>query len=125
MARKDSDTESLDLKRAAELLEKDWQAVVAEASAKPNFNYIADAILGKAIQASVNHRQVTYRFCLPVQLLGRLTNPTLDSLRLQRKKGDPVESGLYPDQFIFPRSHPNLFSVIKLNIPVRLRVEST
>lgn len=91
MAKKGSDTESLDLKRAAELLETHWQTVVAEASAKPDIKYITDANLCNAIQASVNHKQVTYRFCLPVQLLGKLTNRMLDSLRLQKRKGDPSD----------------------------------
>ncbi len=89
MASKDSDTETLDLKRAAELLEMHWQAVTAEASAKPDVEYIADATLKQAIHDSVNHKQVAYRFCLPIQLLGKLTNAKLDCLRLQKKKGDP------------------------------------
>ena len=46
-------------------------------------------LLRQAIHDSVNHRQVTYRFCLLIQLLGKLTNPTIDCLRLQKKKGDP------------------------------------
>jgi len=88
MAKESSDTESLDLKRAAELLETHWQAVVAEATATNVIEYVADVTLRSAIHASVNHKQVTYRFCLPVQLLGKLTNPMLDSLRLQKRKGD-------------------------------------
>lgn len=91
MARKDNDTEPLDLKRAAALLESHWQIVVAEASAKSDIKYVTDVALCKAIQASVNHKQVAYRFCLPVQVLGKLTNSKLDSLRLQRKKGDPSD----------------------------------
>jgi hypothetical protein len=57
------------LKRAAGLLESHWQMVVAEASAKSDIKYVTDVALCKAIQASVNHKQVAYRFCLPVQLL--------------------------------------------------------
>lgn len=34
---------------------------------------------------------MAYRFCLPVQLLGKLTDPMLDSLRLQKRKGDPSD----------------------------------
>jgi len=89
MAKKGSDTESLDLKRAAELLETHWQTVVTEASAKPDIRYITDVNLCNAIQASVNHKQVTYRFCLPVQFLGKLTNRMLDSLRLNRPTAKP------------------------------------
>lgn len=66
-----------------------WQAVVAEASAKPDIEYVADVSLRQAIHDSVNHKQVAYRFCLPIQLLGKLTNPKLDCLRLQKKKEDP------------------------------------
>jgi hypothetical protein len=52
-------------------------------------NYVTYIALQRAIHASINHRQVAYRFCLPVQLLGKLTNPALDSLRLQKKKEEP------------------------------------
>jgi hypothetical protein len=89
MTKKDGETETLDLKRSRELLETHWQAVVAEASAKPNMEYVADVTLHQAIHDSVDHKQVAYRFCLPIQLLGKLTNTTLDCLRLQKKKGDP------------------------------------
>lgn len=89
MAKKDGDIETLDMKRAGELLEMHWQAVVAEASAKSNIEYVADVTFRKAIHDSVNHKQVAYRFCLPIQILGKLTNRTLDCLRLQKRKGDP------------------------------------
>ena len=88
MTRENSDTETLDLKHAAELLENRWQAVVADAAAKPDINYIANASLRQAIHDSINHRQVAYRFCLPILILGKLTNPKLDCLRLQKKMGD-------------------------------------
>jgi hypothetical protein len=89
MTRKDDDKETLDLKWAGELLETHWQAVGAEASAKPDIEYVADVSLRQAIHDSVNHKQVAFRFCLPIQLLGKLTNAKLDCLRLQKKKGDP------------------------------------
>lgn len=89
MTRKDGDRETIDLKRAECLLETRWQAVVAEASGKPDIEYIADVSLRQAIHDSVNHKQVAYRFCLPIQLLGKLTNAKLDCLRLQKKRGDP------------------------------------
>jgi hypothetical protein len=91
MTRKGIKTESLDVKRAEELLESNWQTVVAEANAKSDIQYIADGALCKMIYTSVNHKQAAYRFCLPVQLLGKLTDPKLDSLRLQKKKGDPSD----------------------------------
>jgi len=88
MAKKDGDIETLDMKRAKELLEMHWQAVVAETSAKSDIEYVTDVTLRQAIHVSVNHKQVAYRFCLPIQLLGKLTNSTLDCLRLQKRKGD-------------------------------------
>ena len=88
MRRKAGDVRSFNFDRAAQLLEMHWQSVVAEANARPQFEYVADGALRQAIRAAVNHKQVAYRFCLPVQLLGKLTDPNLDSLRLQRTKGD-------------------------------------
>lgn len=88
MARRERDTGSLDLKLASELLETHWQIVVNEASVKAVVRYVDDAALCMAIEKSINHRQVTFRFCLPVQLLGKITNPALDIMRLQKKKGD-------------------------------------
>jgi hypothetical protein len=84
MARKDSDTKTLDLKRAEELLESNWQVVTTEAGAEPGIQYLDDAGLRRAIESSINHKQVTFRFCLPVQILGKLTDSNLDSLRLQQ-----------------------------------------
>lgn len=91
MTRKKRDRETLDLTQAGELLETYWQDVVAEATAKLDIDYIADASLRQAIHDSINHKQVAYRFCLPIQLLGKLTNAKLDCLRLQKKKGDPSD----------------------------------
>lgn len=88
MTRKDGDRETLDLKQAGDLLETHWRAVVVEASGKPDIEFIADVSLRGAIHDSINHKQVAYRFCLPIQLLGKLTNVKLDCLRLQKKKGD-------------------------------------
>ena len=91
MAKKNDDLEILDLKKAAKLLEEQWQFVVSDASAKPDIKYVTDITLCQSIQASVNHKQVAYRFCLPIQLLGKLTNPMLDCRRLQKRKGDPSD----------------------------------
>jgi len=91
MVRKGGHSENLDLKRAGELLEKHWQVVVNEASEKPGIQYVADSVLRQAIHASVNHKQVAYRFCLPIQLLGKIAHPELDCLRLQKRKGDPSD----------------------------------
>jgi hypothetical protein len=88
MPKKTGDIGTVDLDRAAELLESHWQAVVTEASVNPTVQYVGDDALREAIRISVSHNQVTYRFCLPVQLLGKLTDPNLDCLRLQKRKGD-------------------------------------
>jgi hypothetical protein len=88
MAKKDVDKEVLDSKQAAKLLDTHWKAVLSEAGKKQDIEYVTDVDLRQAIHASVNHKQVTYRFCLPIQLLGKLTKSTIDCLRLQKKKGD-------------------------------------
>ena len=78
----------LDFDRAARLLGELWTAVSAASEANPNLRYIEDTLLRTAISGGINHPQVSYRFCLPVQLLGKLTNPALDCLSLQRGKDD-------------------------------------
>jgi hypothetical protein len=81
----------LDLTLAARLLEDHWQAVTAETTTDQELCYLDDPQLRGAIRDSVNHAQVAYRFCLPIQLLGKLTNNALDCLRLQRGDGaDPA-----------------------------------
>jgi hypothetical protein len=89
MPPKKDDGGMLDFDLSSQLLERHWQSVVAQANAKPDLRYVLDPALRQAIQASVNHKQVAYRFCLPVQLLGKLANPNLDCLRLQKRRGDP------------------------------------
>ena len=88
MPKKAGDIRTVDFERAAQLLETHWQTVVTEGSANPDLEYVDDNALRQAIRDSVNHTQVSYRFCLPVQLLGKLTDPNLDCLRLQKRKGD-------------------------------------
>jgi len=91
MAKRAGEKEAFDFKQAADLLESHWSVVVADASAKADVRYLSDDDLREAIHASVNHKQVAYRFCLPIQLLGKVTNPELDCLRLQKRKGDPSD----------------------------------
>jgi hypothetical protein len=62
MTRRNGDTETLDIKSAGELLETYWRAIVAEASAKPDVEYVADISLCQAIHDSVNHKQVRSSF---------------------------------------------------------------
>jgi hypothetical protein len=44
MVRKRTDIEFLDLKQAAQLLEKEWQTVVSAATAKPDMNSLLSKI---------------------------------------------------------------------------------
>ncbi len=71
---------------ARELLARHWAEVEAAAEATPGLEYLDAGPLRTAIESSVNHAQVGYRFCLLVQLCGKLANPSLDALALQRGK---------------------------------------
>lgn len=64
--------------QARAILESLWKVVVSAAEAAPDADYVDDIALRTAIESSVNHKQVGIRFCLPVQLLGKLTSPVLD-----------------------------------------------
>ncbi len=83
--------ESIDFRRAAEILETQWQTVTADAAANVDLRYVSDDTLRDAIHSSVNHRFVAHRFCLPIQLLGKMTKPSLDCLRMQKKERDPSD----------------------------------
>jgi hypothetical protein len=72
---------------AAKLLDELWASVTQEAEQSPGTQFVEDAALRQAIHASVNHPQVSYRFCLPIQLLGKFASPAIDCLALQRGKG--------------------------------------
>jgi SacI-like restriction endonuclease len=90
MASKSKRKDSLDIESAARLLEKEWQAVTTEAATKPAHHYVQDNAIREAIHYSINHALVSYRFCLPIQILGKMVNPALDCLRLQ--KSDPDDT---------------------------------
>lgn len=90
MAERSKRKDSLDFEKASKLLEEHWQTVTAEAEAKPDLQYVEDSVLRKAVHDAINHDFVTYRFCLPVQLLGKMLNPALDCLRLQKSDPDDV-----------------------------------
>src|SRR5207253_10143728 len=61
-----------------------WQIVTTDAATKPDHQYVSDKAICDAVQQCVNHDSVSYGFCLPVQLLGKVVNPALDCLRLQK-----------------------------------------
>lgn len=76
-----------DRKMAAALLEELWQVVLNDETLKAS----------DAVGALVNHDQVAIRFCLPTQLLGKLTDHALDALSLQ--KGDGSDNRWDPRGF--------------------------
>ncbi|PZR77298.1 MAG: hypothetical protein DLM52_04890 [Chthoniobacterales bacterium] len=74
--------------RAAELLKEHWTSVTSQAEQQRKLRFVRDKRLANAISKSINHPQVAYRFCLPIQVLGKLTNSELDVLALQRGKSE-------------------------------------
>ncbi|MBI2059342.1 MAG: restriction endonuclease, SacI family [Nitrospirae bacterium] len=93
MAKRAKPPFTLDHSKAQLILEDHWKTIGQEAAANPNLAYLSDPALLEAIRSSLNHKQVAYRFCLPIQLLGKLADPAIDCLRLQRKKGSKRDVG--------------------------------
>lgn len=91
MARKKLD-ERVDLLAARDLLQTEWEVVGNSVGSDRAVSFIDDSDLREWIKTSVNHLQVGYRFCLPVQLLGKLTNAALDALSLQRGSSADADS---------------------------------
>ncbi|MCE2970280.1 MAG: restriction endonuclease, SacI family [Burkholderiales bacterium] len=83
-AKRDADATLTELARLA--LTEHWMAVVAAAEAAVERDYLDRLDLIAAIRDSINHKQVGYRFALLVQLCGKVANPRLDALCLQRGK---------------------------------------
>jgi hypothetical protein len=77
----------MDYERAGRLLNNLWKSISRESEKEPNLAFVTDKTLRRKIHDSVNHSQVSYRFCLPIQLLGKLTDPAVDCLALQRRRG--------------------------------------
>lgn len=69
---------SPDAESARKLLDECWQLVLQE----------EDGEISEDIEKLINSKFVSIRFCLPTQLLGKLTEPKLDCLCLQKGKGD-------------------------------------
>jgi len=69
--------------RADETLRNEWDKVVEDHANKPSIQYISDVELAAKIKQAVNHNQVAYRFLLPIQLLGKLTDESLDCRSMQ------------------------------------------
>jgi hypothetical protein len=92
MAARSRRKDGLDFEGAAALLHEHWEAVTNEAAARPNHEYVSDETLREVVLSSINHPFVAYRFCLPIQLLGKMANPALDCLRLQKRKNDPGDT---------------------------------
>jgi hypothetical protein len=87
MAAKSKRKDGLDFEAATKLLEEQWQTVTTEAAANSDLQYVQEAAIRDSIHDSLNHALVAYRICLPTQLLGKMVNPVLDCLCLQ--KSDP------------------------------------
>ena len=82
---------SPDHRLAGKLLRDEWRHVTDCEAVNSEIVFIDDKHLAKTISSSLNHTSVVYRFCLPIQVLGKLCDPTLDCLKLQRgKSGDPT-----------------------------------
>jgi SacI restriction endonuclease len=91
MAEKSKRKDTLDFEEAGKLLEEHWRSVTSEAATKPGLQYVDDKTIREAVHDSINHSLVAYRFCLPIQLLGKMLDPALDCLRLQKRKDDPQD----------------------------------
>ena len=90
MARKPAKVPSSpDHRIAARLIREKWKSVTEREGQDPLIAFLEDAALVDVVKASINHSQVVYRYCLPIQVLGKLCDPVLDCLKLQRgKSGD-------------------------------------
>ena len=73
---------------ASKVIRDEW-IVVSEAEANDAaIRFVTDEVLRRTIAASINHKQVGYRYCLLIQLLGKVCDPSLDSRKLQRGKSN-------------------------------------
>lgn len=73
-----------------EILSKEWNHVQQQAEEDAAYDYLGDATLRQSIREGINHNYVCYRFCLLVQILGKLTDPSIDCHSLQ--KGDGTDA---------------------------------
>lgn len=76
----------VDYAQARRRLDEIWSVVAECAETQPAQSYVDDEAVREKIRACINHAQVSYRFCLPVQLLGKVLMPYVDALALQRGK---------------------------------------
>jgi hypothetical protein len=77
--------------RAKEILAVSWKRVQEDFAKNEAVRFVEDEMLFSAIKASINHKQVSYRFVLPIQVLGKLANGAFDCRNLQagKKNADP------------------------------------
>ena len=71
--------ETRDIEETRKILDELWNEVLSNPEA---FD------VDENIQSLVNHEGVAIRYCLPTQLLGKLVDPNLDCLCLQKGSGD-------------------------------------
>jgi hypothetical protein len=69
---------------AEALLRNLWETVTNDAG-QHEHSYVKYPALCDAIRSSINHTMVSFRFCLPTQLLGKAVNPAIDCLSMQRR----------------------------------------
>jgi hypothetical protein len=75
--------------QATAVLNCEWDKVVNDYAKDSGMRYVADAELATKISQAVNHKQVAYRFLLPIQLLGKVTEPSLDCRSMQAGANRP------------------------------------
>ena len=84
MAKRNSDLAPIGfLEKAATNLDQQWQFVVNDHSENTDLKYIEASGLAEKISNAINHAQVAYRFLLPIQLLGKVTDANLDCRAMQ------------------------------------------
>jgi hypothetical protein len=88
-----------DRTQASQILNEAWDVVLGDDS----------LTAPDAIRDLVNHEQVAVRFCLPTQLLGKLTDSSLDALSLQRGDGEDGrwDSRSFASRVIVPWNRKN------------------
>lgn len=87
-----------DREEAAQQLAAQWEAVTAGQVGQEDIAGIQQGIRDD-IARLMSSDSVTFRYCLPTQLLGKLTEPDLDSLCLQRGAQEAQDSTWDPRSF--------------------------
>ena len=84
---------------AAELLDRHWKEVVEEGESADSTSVLLDDATKARIDRVLGSGRVAFSYCLPTQLLGKLTDHTLDALCLQRGDDDDSPGKWDPRSF--------------------------